>query len=812
MDETNTFILDPEWEATPAPAPVQATTPAPSSQPVSSGFTLEGTGFEAPNAPAQPPVSTLEDIKRTAAAQAVKGAADAPGMMSGALYYANKAIPKSPEVRAAEVEKLSPEQQMDVEEGKAMPFFGSLSAFSGSIDPRISTVPTGTLPTMAGTQDILEERMPFTKYEAQGRIADILGSGVRAFTGTVSTGSPFQAPTAAVAGSIGRAAGLGVEELSGSSGFGAGTELGTNIAVDFLARKIGNVAYDLSLPNNAAFEKISEGIRAELSKNPQKKALLMQAIAEGRDVKVNDLMNDFLDQKTKAWMLKNLPGDYADSIIRLHGDLEKRTQAINDFTDQEFTKIFGEDLSNNGWQKTLAKAQADEVKNLYGQVRANPAASNIFTPELQKMIGQGGVVQKAAIEVAEAARKGELGDTIVPLAIRAGVKGKPIIQGNTQPNFDYWDQVKRNLDAKAQEAYKAENKFQGDIYKNAAKRVRDSVSDVVGEYPEAREAGQRAIQTPTSLEEGYNFGRGLTATKPNLESIDDFLNQYDRYNPEQKMRVQQGVGRALLQTGETGDFRQISRLMSSRGTRMALTEILGPEKFNKVYGTIAKNALMKTTTEVATAINNSSLREKASKNPIFRDLAIAATGGGGAAGAATYLKSPEAMATGVFVAALASSAFLAKAGLNAKERRVASEVMRLSTSTDPADAVKLGNYLSSDASAVTAIRKIIATSQDAVRSGLLTAARQEDRNQKGKEIDRSMRQNETDFFTPDTIEGFNEGQASGGRVERKAGGRVANAIASEVNRTRALLSNKTASMLSMPDDAIVTALNHAKNS
>jgi len=32
-----------------------------------------------------------------------------------------------------------------------------------------------------------------------------------------------------------------------------------------------------------------------------------------------------------------------------------------------------------------------------------------------------------------------------------------------------------------------------------------------------------------------------------------------------------------------------------------------------------------------------------------------------------------------------------------------------------------------------------------------------------------------------------------------------------VDRTRALLSNKTASMLSMPDDAIITALNHAKN-
>jgi hypothetical protein len=54
-------------------------------------------------------------------------------------------------------------------------------------------------------------------------------------------------------------------------------------------------------------------------------------------------------------------------------------------------------------------------------------------------------------------------------------------------------------------------------------------------------------------------------------------------------------------------------------------------------------------------------------------------------------------------------------------------------------------------------------------------------------------------------------EAYGGRVGRKSGGRVANAISTEVDRTRALLGNKTASMLSMPDDAIITALNHAKN-
>jgi hypothetical protein len=54
-------------------------------------------------------------------------------------------------------------------------------------------------------------------------------------------------------------------------------------------------------------------------------------------------------------------------------------------------------------------------------------------------------------------------------------------------------------------------------------------------------------------------------------------------------------------------------------------------------------------------------------------------------------------------------------------------------------------------------------------------------------------------------------QNAGGRVGRKAGGRIkSNPISAEIMRVRALLSEKTASMLSVPDDAIATALHIAK--
>ncbi len=57
----------------------------------------------------------------------------------------------------------------------------------------------------------------------------------------------------------------------------------------------------------------------------------------------------------------------------------------------------------------------------------------------------------------------------------------------------------------------------------------------------------------------------------------------------------------------------------------------------------------------------------------------------------------------------------------------------------------------------------------------------------------------------------NAPQNAGGRVPRKSGGRtMGNSISAEVKRVRALLSEKTASMLSVPDDAIATALHIAK--
>ena len=63
----------------------------------------------------------------------------------------------------------------------------------------------------------------------------------------------------------------------------------------------------------------------------------------------------------------------------------------------------------------------------------------------------------------------------------------------------------------------------------------------------------------------------------------------------------------------------------------------------------------------------------------------------------------------------------------------------------------------------------------------------------------------------DFTSGLPQAQSTGGRITRKSGGRTSNSIGAEVNRVRILLRNKTQHMLSVPDDAIATALHMAKN-
>lgn len=799
--------MAPAPAASPEPTPAPASAPQPNVAPPPSMISIEDLSAN----PSQPPVSTPVDIAKTQAAQATKAfLSDMPGMYGAAAYYTTPKL--TPEQTEAAYQELTPEELMDVQEGRytiiPMPpedymySMMPMGSFGIADNPKFKTGKNFTLiPTMQGSEQFVEEQLPYTQYEAQTKIGDILGTGTRALIGTgMMGGGPKSMGAAFLAGGAGRGVGQLMEAVSPT--LSGPSEIGTNILVDALSRRWGKIAADIAAPNKEAFDRIAKGVSTTLASDPAKRKLWEDAIKNGRPLNIND----FIDPQTKTWLKTNLPGDYLDKILDFEAGLAQRKMDVDNYTTQKFQNIFKEDLSDRNWQTALEKAQAEETNNLYKAVRANPAAQNLITPKLKDLISEPGIIQDAAFDVDALAQKRQLGDDVSPFGL-SKKNGKIDIDPFGRPNFDYWDQVKRKLDSEATSYYNAGKKFEGDLYSNAAKKVRDAVSDIIGEYPEARAASQTQKQTPTSLSRGYDFGRLLSSPKPSARKIDEFLKEYRSANPEQKLRYQQGIGRNLLEVAQTGDIKQISRLMSSKSTRTALEEILGAKRFQNLYGTIAQNAMMKTTTGLAEIAQKRTLDQQAVKNPAFRDLLGALASSGTSAGMLTYAGSFPYIQYGAIVPILASGKFLDNLMLDVRERRVAQKAIQLSLSHDPADIERLGELLSKDISAVTALRKYENFITNSIRSGFLASARDQERKSKQE---RRM-EAEKRFVTPDIIPGFNDGQAAGGRVGRKSGGRVANSISAEVERTRSLLSNKTASMLSMPDDAIVTALHHAKN-
>ena len=133
--------------------------------------------------------------------------------------------------------------------------------------------------------------------------------------------------------------------------------------------------------------------------------------------------------------------------------------------------------------------------------------------------------------------------------------------------------------------------------------------------------------------------------------------------------------------------------------------------------------------------------------------------------------------------------------MNYEEKKIAPVIAERLSSGSPEDMKKLGQLLSTNSDAYTLYQKMAAASDGILLNSAIARGQTQEENVPEFRMKR-----------------ISTGQASGGRIERKSGGRAAsNPISAEVSRVRVLLSNKTEHMLSVPDDAIATALHMAKN-
>jgi hypothetical protein len=277
----------------------------------------------------------------------------------------------------------------------------------------------------------------------------------------------------------------------------------------------------------------------------------------------------------------------------------------------------------------------------------------------------------------------------------------------------------------------------------------------------------------TSLEGGYKLAQTLASGSP--FKVGEFMQNYKTLRPSEKKAFSEGAARFMLQRAN-GDMSGLLKYMDNPNVSKTMKSVMGPDQYDALYAKAVSANLM------ANAENFAFV--SSATGPKLGGLAKDIVGG-----AAMALPTiPASVASGSSAATLLSGAAVATGALagvvmNASERKVANRVVELAFSTDPKDARAFTKLLSDNYDAVNVARKI----GDYLHSGAQKGAIAYINNQR------------EDAAPPEN------------RVARKSGGRIrGNPISAEVKRVRALLAEKTASMLSVPDDAIATALHIAK--
>lgn len=805
------FTLDDIGYGAQKPSPNAVPTGAPNvAPPADETFSAGDIGYKR-KIDEQPSVSTAEDVARSAVAGAEKGALVDVGSLPGVVHeWIGKGLDlfKSKEglaeSRAKETEGLSNEELQAIEEGRAVPYGGStagLLAAGGmfTTDPRLLTEKMGTVPTAKGTEKQVEQEITGAKYVPQTTAGDIAGAGVRGMTSGAIMGGTSGAVTGLTAGAAGRGAADVVKGFSGSSGLATGTEVGVNIATDFLTRKLSTSLTGTFNPSNQAVQELAKTIRIGLAKDPERAKQLADAIERGEKINVND----FLDKTTLDQIKKNVKGDFGASVTDFLTKLQKRAADNDVKLSEDFKSVFGVNMDDVNWANTQKAANEAKADQIYDLARSNPKSSFVWSPEISNAVFNDGNVMDAAAEVTKSILEKKAGklNSASPLLIRIGKDGKPIINPNSKPDLAYWDAVKRKLDDWASHSDTQGLSNAGKPFAEGAANLRNAVSGVIPEYSEARLAGQIVKTAPDALADGMQLGKTLVAEKPNFQKIDDVLYSFSKASPELKNFYRQGVARSLYQTAQSGDFSEISRLMSGTKSSQALKMVLGESEYNEIYGAMARNAVMRTETGLETSLARMQQRGEQASG-FWQDIKL---GGipGGAVGASAYLTSAPEMVKGAALLTAAAGGVAIKAILDKREQALSGEIMRLVTSTDPVDLERLGKALASDPKAASTLRKITSAANDAVSSYVFSSNRAGERARQEEERNQFFDENDMLYPSP---------QSTGGRIGRKSGGKVTgNSISREVERTRKELSHRTAQMLSMPDDAIVTALKIAKH-
>ena len=728
------------------------------------------------------PPSVSKDVIRTVGSQAKYIPGDIAAMVGGAgeLYDIAKA-------KAAKYAVGYPAEYLGyAKPGTAEEIEKEMAPEQGAVTNKILGVP---FPTPAGMEKATRAITPESfEYEPQTLEGKLAGSATRvgggaALTGGLSAAREIpeiigQAPTVK---SALEASGLIAKQAAKEGVIGAGSGVASELA--------GQAAENLGLDNADPYARFLGGVLGMAGGHAVSKGVrYLLPDAEGQAKLVSAMGQDFATGQSKispeqlqkmiadgyqptAW---DVVGPRGEALLRQMGYKTPEAQAAIKKLNQDMIdranaasgnvasfledKVMGTSLDAPALQKNIDAQNQITTSKIYDLAKQSDAAQEVFSPKIRELM-QVDDFQKAM----------KVADSV------ATDPASGIIAGTDRPpNLMYWDQVKRSLDDQIGTALRGGANDEARRLMGLKGRLTNELDSIVPEYAQARGAAAEAFGSSNAIESGYNAVKNMSAFKAS-----DYLDLRKTLNPEQQELMAQGAASALkddiLNKGLDTVLKAADKpaIESRLRTVLGKDPITGEDRFDSIVGKArVENTLAKVGQVVATDSKGGlgilgvggalgAMAEGAGQTVLQGQIPTAAQVVAGGAGAVTALA--------------------AKGALNFAQNRVANSVVKLMTSNDPDKLTKLAKMAQENYAVSSLLDKVGDVSQRA----LLLNAR----------------------VNP-PYESEREGRKSGGR----AGSQVMSAdqLLRDLKRRQVMMRNKTEHMLSLPDDAVVQALDAAK--
>jgi hypothetical protein len=702
--------------------------------------------------------SHAEDIARTAAAQATLGAADIGALPAtigqgvewakGKLGYGREEADKTPEERAGFRERA----------------FG----ISGT-----------SWPTQKAMEEDIKTKLPYSEYEPYYPSSEYAGSASR-FAASSIPGKVSKLPERVISGVT---SGLASEAASDVT-----EALNMDPSTDAPARFVGAVLGGLAGP------KVASSIRWTAMGNAQAESVLARALAE--DIKdgtarmtpeqikkaidsgAEPSIFDMAGPKTEA-MLEKYAGKSpeARSILKQISDQTRERSANVGREMGDFIKgKFNVSLDAAGLQK--AEQQSGQIARdaVYGVAKADAAAQDIAMSPKMLELSKSKTIQQIMKDVAGKATDPDSGIVVPAGAQKPNIpspfygtitsEAKPPVGGN----LVFWDQVKQDLDDKIGSALRSGERGEARRLTRLKNSLVSELDAAVPAYANARDLASETFGAATAPSAGYNFMKNIS-----IFESQDIADALKKMSPEQRKLFAQGAASSLVEMVENKGVSATARRMNMPILAERMKLALGNETFNELYGRIQSENVMSKIRNLEAA------QDAASKFSTAIGASVGTLGSVGVQKLAEMISHGDFNGnTAAVMMAGAATGALAERAFTAREAAIGAKVLALAKSSDPKDIKRLGELAAKNTEVKTFLDKV----SDVLEEGVYAYARS---------------------MPPPAYE-TRIGRASGGKV----GVMTAESLLKDLNRRKVMMANKTEQMLSLPDDAIVQALDAAK--